>query len=224
MLQRLLVGSLLFIATTTSASERDFQRVRVYRVTVTNLTRAQVFSPPVIATHRSSVRFFELGAPASDELAQMAENGNGVPLATHLSTLREVFEAISTTTPIGPGASESFEIHSRSHFDRISVGGMLVNSNDAFFAIDARSLPRRRGQTRTLTAIGYDAGSEFNSEDCAFIPGPACGTGSQEHDPGEPEGYVYVSNGIHGLSPVMLPSNRYDWHNPVARVKVQRIR
>lgn len=224
MIQRLLIGSLLLVASAASATVRDYPHVRVYRVTITNLTRAQVFSPPVIASHRSSVRFFEIGAPASEELAAMAENGNGVPLATHLSSLPGVFEAISTMTPIGPGATESFEIRSRSRFDRISVGGMLVNSNDAFFAIDARSLPRRRGQTRTLTAIGYDAGSEFNGEDCAFIPGPACGTGSQERDPGEPEGYVYVSNGIHGLSPVMLPSSRYDWHNPVARVKVQRIR
>ena len=127
-------------------------------------------------------------------------------------------------TPIGLGATESFEIRSRSHFDRISVGSMLVDTNDAFFAIDARSLPSRRRHTRTFTAVAYDAGSEFNSEDCDFIPGPGCGTGSQVRDPGVPESYVYVSNGIHGISPGSLTSDRYDWHNPVARVTVKRIR
>lgn len=224
MLRRIVVGSLVFIAVATSASARDYSRTRVYRVTITNLTRGQVFSPPVIATHRASVGFFELGAPASDELAALAENGKGVPLATSFETLPEVYRAKATATPIGPGATETFDIRGRPYFDRISVAGMLVNTNDAFFAVDTQSLPTRRGQKRSFTAIGYDAGSELNSEDCNFIPGPACGTMSEARDPGEPEGYVYVSNGIHGLFPDRLPSDRYDWHNPVARIIVQRIR
>ena len=91
MLQRIFVGSVLLVAATAaSASVRDYRPTRVYRVTVTNLTRAQVFSPPVVATHRPSVGFFELGAPPSDELAALAENGMGDPLVALLRSLPQV--------------------------------------------------------------------------------------------------------------------------------------
>ncbi len=223
MLQRFLFSSLLLVATTVGATDHYSQGTRVYRVTITNLTQGQVFSPPVIATHRSSVALFQLGAPASDELAALAENGKGGPLATLLSSLPEVFEAKATATPIPPGVTEVFEIRSRSYFDRISVAGMLVNTNDAFFAVRSGHLPSSRRQGRSFTAVGYDAGSEFNGEDCNYIPGPACGTMSEERDPGDPEGYVYVSNGIHGTTGQLDPS-AYDWHNPVARIRVERIR
>jgi hypothetical protein len=77
----------------------------------------------------------------------------------------------------------------------------------------------RRGPV-TVTAEGYDAGTEANSEDCAFIPGPPCGNFG--HNPAAPEGYVHVHAGIHigggGLTPAT-----HDWRNPVAQVEIRRI-
>jgi hypothetical protein len=77
----------------------------------------------------------------------------------------------------------------------------------------------RRGSVTVETA-GYDAGTEANSEDCAFIPGPPCG--DFNHNPAAPEGYVHVHAGIHigggGLTPTM-----HDWRNPVAQVEIRRI-
>ena len=49
------------VALTAASDDDDDDGVRVYRVTITNITKAQVFSPPVLATHKSSVGIFELG-------------------------------------------------------------------------------------------------------------------------------------------------------------------
>lgn len=224
MLQRLVLSCLLLVSTVAAgAADHSYRSNRTYRVTITNLTLGQVFSPPVIATHRSSAAMFELGAPASDELAALAENGMGGPLATLLGDRPDVFEAVATGTPIPPGATEVFEVHGRSRYERISVAGMLVNTNDGFFALNSGYLPSSRRRSHSFTAVGYDAGSEFNGEDCAYIPGPACGTMSMLRDPGDPEGFVYVHNGIHGTTGQLDPAV-YDWHNPVAHIKVERIR
>ena len=52
-----------------------------YRVTVTNLTRGQQFTPILVASHRAGVRLFEPGQPASMELEILAEGGATGPLA-----------------------------------------------------------------------------------------------------------------------------------------------
>ena len=134
------------------AAADDDRRGAEYQVTIINLTKGQVFSPPVIATHQSSVSIFTPGSPASDELVLVAEDGNGMPLADSLNTLPQVFEAIAEMQPIppliDPSDAVAFEIHSRGRFDRFSMVSMLVNTNDAFLAIDSAELPRRRGSSR----------------------------------------------------------------------------
>lgn len=201
---------------------RHDRRARVYRVTITNVTKGQVFSPPVLATHKASVSVFTAGSPASDELVLVAEDGDGAPLAAALESLPKVYRARATDMPIPPGASLSYNMRARGSFDRISIVGMLVNTNDAFFAIDTLKLPRGRGDSRRSSAVAYDAGSEGNNEDCAFIPGPACpGTSGNMRDVPGAEGFVHVHNGVHGG--VDLPPSAYDWRNPVAHVSVERI-
>ena len=201
-----------------TANHRDFERV--YRVTITNLTRGQVFSPPLLATHTSSVALFELGESAIGELATLAEEGNGEPLATLLDDLPQVYEARATSDMILPGASMTFEIRSKYYFRQFSTAGMLVDTNDAFFAIDGQPLPWRKGQRTSWEAEAYDAGSEANNEHCDFVPGPACGGSSR--DTGGAEGYVHVHAGVHGIADLM--SSQSDWRNPVAQVTVVRVR
>lgn len=197
-------------------------RTLVYEVTITNITKGQVFSPPVLVTHSRDVALFEAGQPALDELAIVAEDGDGVPLADLVGSLPEVFEAQSTTAPIPPGASAVYRIESTRRFRVLSVVSMLVNTNDAFLAIDSRSLPRSRFSTRSFSANAYDAGSEANNEDCAFIPGPACPPDSgNARTPDGGEGFVHIHNGVHGIAD--LAPDAYDWRNPVARVSVRRV-
>jgi hypothetical protein len=57
-----------------------------FEVTITNLTRGQTISRPVVATHtRNLVPLFTLGSPASPELVAVAEDANTEPLVARLS-------------------------------------------------------------------------------------------------------------------------------------------
>lgn len=204
-----------------TASADNYKSHRSYEVTITNATRGQVFSPPVLVTHTREVALFELGAPALDELATVAEDGAGQPLADLANTLPAVSGAQATMAPIPPGGSAVYAVDAR-RGDVLSIVGMLVNTNDAFFALNSKNLPRRKGASRSYTVIAYDAGSEANNEDCAFVPGPACPAGSgNARDTAGAEGFVYVSNGIHGIAD--LAPAAYDWRNPVARIIVTRV-
>jgi hypothetical protein len=224
----LLTASATFTAGFASSAVADNdRRAAEYRVTVTNLTKGQVFSPPVLATHKSSVAIFAAGSPASEELVDVAENGMGGALADHLNSLPQVFEAIASTQPVHPAMDPfepvTFEISSRGRFDRFSMVSMLVNTNDAFLAIDAVMLPRGRASSLTYYAIAYDAGSENNNQECAFVPGPACaGDPGNERDSSGAEGFVYVHNGVHEIGD--LSPTEYDWRNPVAKVVITRSR
>jgi hypothetical protein len=168
------------------------------------------------------VAFFTLGESALDELVLVAEDGMGGPLADLLNTLPEVYEAVATVDPVPPGESITFDVGSRGRFDRLSLAGMLVNTNDAFAAIDTVTLPRGRNRSVTYYALAYDAGSEANNENCDFIPGPACGGAPNGRDTGGSEGFVYVHNGVHGIAD--LDPAEYDWRNPVAKVVIKRVR
>ena len=218
-----LAGAIL--ATVGAAANADYygRRATTYEVTITNITKGQVFSPPVLVTHNRRIALFEVGAPALDELAIVAEDGAGQPLVDLISGLPEVAEAQSTSAPIPPGGSATYEITSERGFNVLSVVSMLVNTNDAFFAINSERLPRSRYYAATYDALGYDAGSEGNNEDCAFVPGPACPADSgNARSTEDAEGYVHVHNGIHGIAD--LGPAAYDWRNPVARIQVRRVR
>lgn len=205
-------------------------RAFTYEVTITNITKNQVFSPPVLVTHAPDIALFEVGAPAIDELAIVAEDGDGQPLVDLISTLPAIFYAQTTSAPIPPGGSEVYEVPGPRRAGLLSIVSMLVNSNDAFFAIDSAQLPRGRFASRQFDAPAYDAGSEANNETCAFVPGPACppDSGNARATVGA-EGYIYIHNGIHGVHNGIdgvgkLSPDQYDWNNPVARVTVKRIR
>jgi len=46
--------------------------------------RGQQFTPILVTSHKASVSLFQLGQPASSELATLAEEGNTAPLAAAL--------------------------------------------------------------------------------------------------------------------------------------------
>lgn len=202
------------VATTESHSS---QRQRTYEVTVTNVTRGQTFTPILVATHSPRVVFFELGAPASPGLAVLAEDGNPAILAAELAATGEVLDAQTIPGLLAPGASATVQVRARGRFDQVSVGAMLIPTNDAFMALNSVQLPWQGSISRTLVA--YDAGSEPNDELCRNIPGPRCG--GEGSSAGSGEGYVFVSNGMHGIGD--LPAAVYDWRNPVARVVIRRV-
>jgi len=197
-----------------------------YEVTVTNATKNQVISPPILVSHKDSISVFEVGSVASPGLELMAEDGDAHLLADELFPVDDVLDIVNGTEMLPPGASITYEVQASQYYNRISVLGMLVTTNDTFFQAvvnPPRSLAdlfKRLPDAVTVTGTGtaYDAGSEHNSELCTDIPGPPCGNmGVSPAEAGE--GYIYVSNGIHGVGD--LASADYDWRNPVAIVKVR---
>ena len=102
-------------------------------VTVTNLTKGQIMSPPVVATHdRIMDPLFVLGSPVSAELAGVAEDAVNGPLEPALAADPHVNDVVTITGAGGPillGESASAIVTGRGKFDRITLVGMLVTTN-----------------------------------------------------------------------------------------------
>lgn len=213
-LAAIIAASALFSASTIYADDDGMRR---YAVTITNLTRGQIFSPPAVIAHNRDFHLFTLGSAASAELATLAEEGAASSLLSTVSGLPSVYRTVLGSGGIMPGASRTIEIETSGKFSNISVASMLVSTNDAFMAVRGVVAPQRG--IISVDAEAYDAGSEANSESCAFIPGPPCG--NHIHDPAAAEGYVHVHAGIHGGSG--LTPATHDWRNPVAQIEIKRI-
>ncbi|MEO1035347.1 MAG: spondin domain-containing protein [Pseudomonadota bacterium] len=226
-----LLRSSLGIALALAASTAAADRLPTFEVTVTNITRGQTFTPILVTTHSPSIALFELGAPASDELEFLAEDGGTGPFVTLLEGAgRAVSDVTAGDGLLAPGQSITFAIEGNPWRDVLSVAAMLIPTNDTFFAIDSVRLPGYGG-SRTYFAPGYDAGTEFNDQSCANMPGPRCGGEGLSAAAGEgDEGFVYIGNGFHDRGSVdangfeVLGPVVYDWRNPVAKVEVKRVR
>jgi len=214
----LFVGCILSAVVLAATNSWAADDMITYKVTVTNLTPGQPFAPILAASHRAGMSFFEVGQPPSDELARLAEAGNGKPMAAKLLATPGVSDAqLSATGLTFPGKSTTVMITAKRGADNVSVGAMLGATNDAFFAIADMDLPKGR-QTVTYMADAYDAGSEDNDE----LASTVLGAGGEGYSPtNHGEGFVHIHNGIHGIG--ALPANIRDWRNPVAEIVIERM-
>lgn len=216
-MKALKLSALCLLVVLALSSTAVAQSSTTYEVTIYNLTKGQIFGPPLVVTHESHVALFHLGEPASDGIAAMAEDADLGPIMGELDNNPGVFDVTAAGGPLMPGHSVTLEIEGNPIFHELSVTQMLVTTNDAFFAISGRNLPKK-GRS-TFLALAYDSGSEANSESCATIPGPPCGNGFVR-DTVDAEGYVYVHPGVHGIGD-LVPSE-HDWRNPVAKITVHK--
>lgn len=187
------------------------------RVTIKNLTRGQIFSPPLVITHNKRFQLFETGEAASPELSLLAEDGDPTDLIDQIHDSHMVFDYRVADGPVLPGQSVTITIPVNRKFRRLSLAGMLVSTNDAFVAVRGARIPYGKTKT-TLHALAYDAGSEGNSEDCAYIPGPPCGNGGVPNAEGA-EGFIHVHAGIHGTGDLLPELN--DWRSHVADITIE---
>jgi hypothetical protein len=199
--------------------ERHRKKIK-FKITITNLTRNQVFSNPIAVGHNGKFRLFKLGEPASDELVALAEGGATDPL---VELIDGRYPTVVFDDPIMPGASASKTVE-MGRFRSLTVAGMLVGTNDAFFAGDIWFFGKYK---KVGNAAAYDAGSEINSEDCQDIPGPPCDNGFNQHSADDLKNYVHIHAGVHGTNPEGADSDlipaMHDWNNPVAEITIRRI-
>lgn len=220
----LMVGGLaLWMGSAPSENARALRARHLrYEVTLTNITRGQIFSPAVVYTHTRAMKpLFMPGQPASPEVAGVAEDAMLDPLVESLSNsanVRKVAVLTGAEGPILPGETATIIIEGSHWASQVSLMGMLVSTNDAFYGINGARAPMAGSKAYQLPA--YDAGSEANTERCEHIPGPPCGHGGVRVTEGA-EGYVHIHAGIHGIGD--LEPTEADWNNPVALLKVRKL-
>ena len=181
------------IAFITFVDPAAFREPVEYQVSITNLTKGQTFSPPLLITHTEEFLMFKLAKPASDGLAGLAEGGETEGLIEEVGDA--LIASVATETPIGPGETVVARISGKPNVDYISVAAMMVPTNDSFIGLSRIKLPVHGWKVRTLQAL--DAGTENNDQNCAHIPGAHCGGEGFSVQSGG--GFVHISGGIHGM-------------------------
>jgi hypothetical protein len=173
-------------------------------------------SPPVVATHNKHLDpLFVLGQPASSDLWNVAEEAINGPLATTWGNSPSVMDVEQGSAPIMPGQSATIVVKASKGFSRISLVGMLVTTNDGFYALNGMRLPDFGSVA--YYSPGYDAGTERDSELCSKIPGPPCNNHNVRDTTNAP-GYVFIHSGIHGVGD--LAPAQFDWKDPVAKITI----
>ena len=190
------------------------QEAKTFEVTITNITKNQIFTPLLLATHTRAVSLFTPGQAASNGLEIQAEGGNPMTMKMSLDGNPGVLNTAVSPGLLMPGDRATVEIQGRGRFNRLSMTSMLIPTNDTFVGLRSMKLP----PGSAMAAVpAFDAGTEINDEDCDNIPGPYCG--GEGVNPAGGEGYIYISNGISGIGD--LAPSEFDWRNPVARVVVK---
>lgn len=190
--------------------------LREFEISITNATTHHVFTPTLLVTHNNNINLFKLGEVASDGLSQQAETGDPSLLLTEMQGKAGVHDSlVGTFIPYGQTIKYTISAPKNSH---LSLTAMLATTNDAFIALDNVALPKRSAR---YYAYVYDAGSEANNEDCAFIPGPPCTMESGNSRTNTNEGFVSIHNGIHGVGSLNI--TELDWRGPAAVISIKRI-
>lgn len=192
----------------------------MYRVSITNLTKGQVMTPPVVVVHQSSFALFTLGEEASEGLKRQARDGDPSLLLSELETAEGVnsFTVGGGGAVILPGGTQETDFYG-SPTDQVSISSMLASTNDALAAHRSLALNPAVSERQVVFLRVYDAGAEINNEACVYIPGPPCGNAGVDTD--DYEGFVHFHPGL-GLQGDLDQSHTFA--NIAARVVIERIK
>jgi hypothetical protein len=203
---------------------------KAWRITIENLTDdasstvGQPLSPPLVGVHTAAADLWTVGESASEIIRYIAEDGDpfyGQPLFAATTGVRSSTILLAPglppeQQPIFPGQSRSAIVTTTQNANRLSIAMMLGATNDAFTGLDALHLNGRGG---VYYVNAYDAGTERNNEDAAYM-GALGGLAS-----------LYVRDPEHGViapHPRIRGDNDLDpavwgWDDPVARITIERL-
>ena len=214
--------------TTEEVTEVEMPVSQMFEITLTNLTMGepgmggQVLSPPIFVTHAAGINLAPVGEAASPALVALAEGGDAsglVLLATAAGANSMVAGGV-----LPPGGSLTVTVTADMVNSSLSVGSMLVSTNDAFIAVTDVALFDEDGApvSASLDLMSYDAGSEENTEMASDIPGPlgldaaVDPEGSNERVPTE-GGVIAPHEGIQGIGDV---GEAFAWAEPTAMLTI----
>jgi hypothetical protein len=199
-------------------------------------------TPPVVALTRRSLDVFTVGKAATFELQQIAENGDNAPLIDFLDGKSNVSDFAEGTAPIVPAGSPGDTMFDQSvtfTLDRdnagarfLSLASMLICTNDGFSGVDRLRLPQRVGVTKTVHTLGYDAGTEANTEDFGDIVPPCqplmgvTGSlpGTATSDPAlATNDVIHHHSGITGRRDLRADVHGWDTEAPIMEVAIESL-
>ena len=207
---------------------------QMFEITLTNLTEGvhgesgQTLSPAIFAAHPAGVKLAEVGQPANEAIVALAEGGDTSGLealaAAAGADVQIAMNADMTRRYTMPGQSTTVTITADKTNTSLSVGSMLVSTNDAFIAVIDEPLFDEDGMpvSTTLELMAYDAGSEDNTEMHTDIPGPL-GLDAEVDPPGSNArvptegGVIAAHEGIQGGADV---SEAFAWEEPTAMLMI----
>ncbi len=207
---------------------------QMFEITLTNLTMGehgmsgQTFSPAIFAAHPAGIKLAAPEQPASPALVALAEGGDTSGLAILAeaagANIMIAMNADGTRRYTMPGQSTTVTVTADMINSSLSMGSMLVSTNDAFIAVLDVPLFDEDGMpvSAELELMTYDAGSEDNTEMASDIPGPlgldevADPAGSNARVP-TVDGVIMPHEGIQGVGDV---SEAFAWAEPVAMLTI----
>lgn len=225
--------SLVLLLSLSAATATAAPKAEIYRVTITNLTTGQPFTPPAVVTHRQAIELFSVGSPASFGIQEIAENGNLTPLLNALDGAKHVSDvvvAIGDIPPLLPGSAVTIDVTTSPSANYLSFASMLICTNDGFTGTDTLRLPKKVGDTATAHTRAYDAGTEVNTEDFADIVPPCqalVGVSSEDGGTGMSDAAL-AENGVITMHQNVIGGNDllvdvHGWDEPVAKIEITRI-
>jgi hypothetical protein len=226
----LLAGSLLTSAMLlTACGGDDSEETYQYKLEITNLTYAQPLSPAAILLHTPDYQLFSEGETASLALEQLAESGSVQEILNETQQEEAVFFIDESKQLILPGETYEYELTVDVNLtaQAMSIATMLVNTNDAFTGINSEVINDLAiDQSQIFYGPVWDAGTEFNSESSATIPGPAAGGegfNSQRDDLNKVifhPGVVSLDDGLEGSA----LTEQHRFNQPASLIRITRLR
>lgn len=224
------------IATTSSSAMASSSMAAMtelkYSVTVTNLTAGQPFSPLAYSLHYAGFSPFTIGMPASLGIEKIAESGASDDYIAEAMANPDVMLVDHAAGLTLPGESTTLSLNvnvdmTKANHLLFSLVNMLGNTNDAFAGVNSVAIGTLAiGESLTLNALSYDAGTELNTESQATVPGPA----------GNGEGFNAVRDDIADqvtMHPGAITQDDgkmgstltqvHRWDNPTARITIMRL-
>ena len=232
------IVAMLAVVIIAGIPESSAAKTKTYEVTVTNLTPGQPITPPLLVTHSKDVSLFTVGEESSDDLQQLAENGNASLLVEKLEGKSGVMDIVKGSVghlvPANdPGDtdlkhSETFTISAEGNMRYLSFANMLVCTNDGIAGIDSVRLPYFT--EKTVYAMAYDVRTEMNTEDFVdMVPPCAAESGVSSSDKGTgatnpaiaEDGIIIPHPGVFGDDD--LSQRSHGWDGPVVRIDIVRM-
>lgn len=216
-MKKLLIAAILL----PSMAMASGSKTKKFLITVTNLTKGQVLTMPVVALHNKNTKIFEVGKAASAGLTLLAEDGATGTLEDELRALgRSSVDNYETADHnILPGKSVQILIKTKNASKvKLSLVSMLATTNDAFVAAQSIGLPKR---FKDVELNAFDAGTEYNSESCDKVPGPPCGS-HNVRDTNNAEGVISTFKGLTGSGDIDL--EKYGFSGAAAKIRIELLK